>query len=94
MSNTEHLNFINQCKEKNQVVGCYSTPFSMWSGENPNWDDILGQAADGTKWTRWDVVLKADGKPIWYDGAYCMDPTHPYTKSAMANFLRTQAIRF
>ncbi len=91
MSNTEHLNFINQCKEKNQVVGCYSTPFSMWSGENPNWDDILGQAADGTKWTRRDVVLKADGKPIWYDGAYCMDPTHPYTKSAMANFLRTQA---
>lgn len=72
------------------MVGCYSTPFSMWSGENPNWDDVLGTASDGTKWTRWDVVLKANGKPIWYDGAYCMDPTHPYTKSAMANFIRTQ----
>ena len=90
MSNVEHLNFINQCKKKNQMVGCYSTPFSMWSGENPNWDDVLGTASDGTKWTRWDVVLKANGKPIWYDGAYCMDPTHPYTKSAMANFIRTQ----
>ncbi len=91
MSGSEHLDFIKSCKEKNQVVGCYSTPFSMWSGENPDWDEVVGRAADGTEWTRRDVVLKADGKPIWYDGAYCMDPTHPYTKSAMASFLRSQA---
>ena len=91
MSSTEHSAFIRQCEEKNQIVGCYGTPFSMWSDENPNWDDVLGQAADGTQWRRRDVVLKADGKPIRLDGAYCMDPTHPYTKSAMANFLRTQA---
>ena len=91
MSSTEHSEFIRQCGEKNQIVGCYNTPFSMWSGENPNWNDVVGQAADGTQWTRWDVVLKANGEPIWLDGAYCVDPTHPYTKSATASFLRTQA---
>ncbi len=63
--------------------GLLQYAFLHVGGENPNWDDILGQAADGTKWTRWDVVLKADGKPIWYDGAYCMDPTHPYTKKVL-----------
>ncbi len=91
MDNTQHSKFIKKAKEYGQMVGCYSTPFSMWCGENPNWDDVVYTAADGTKHTRRDVVLHADGKPIWYDGAYCLDPTHPFTKSNMRNFLRSTA---
>lgn len=90
MSDTEHLNFVRSCEEKGQMVGRYGTPFSMWC-EDGYWDDVLGTAADGTQWKRGDVVLRVNGEPVYYDGAYCMDPTHPYTKSAMASWLRTQA---
>lgn len=91
MNDTQHLNFILQGKARNQIVGCYNTPFSMWCGEKPNWDDVVGTAEDGTQWKRRDVVLKANGEPIWLDGAYCVDPTHPYMKKATADFIKWQA---
>ena len=34
--------------------------------------------------------MRANGKPIVYDGAYCLDPTHPAVKAQSASWIRSQ----
>lgn len=88
MNSTEHSDFIKHAGNNSQMVGCYSTPFSLWWNES-ELDNYIYTGADGTKYTMRDVVLHVDGKPYMYDGAFCRDPTHPATKSDINSFMRS-----
>lgn len=90
MNDTEHRNFIAHAKENGQMVGCYSTPFSLWWQDN-ELDRHIYTGSDGTKYNMRDVVLHVNGNPYKYDGAFCRDPTHPATKADIANFMRSAA---
>lgn len=75
----EHKQFCKDCAENEQIVGCYGTPFSLWWGKNdfPR-DDYIDY--NGKKYPQNDLVIKANGKHVFYDNAWCRDPTHPITK--------------
>ena len=90
MNDSEHRNFISHAKENGQMVGCYSTPFSLWWQDN-ELDRHIYTGSDGTKYNLRDVVLHVKGNPYKYDGAFCRDPTHPATKADIANFMRSAA---
>ena len=87
--------FIAHCKENGQMVGCYSTPFSLWWDENSINNYTISWTKNGERVTgvMRDAVLKINGKPVKYDGAYCADPTHPVTKQGIVNFVREQAAK-
>lgn len=92
-SDSQKTAFIAHCKENGQMVGSYSTPFSLWWDENSintygiSWNKD-GQTVRGVMR---DAVLKINGKPVKYDGAYCADPTHPVTKQGIVNYVRNVA---
>lgn len=82
------------CARQGQVVGIYRSPFSLWWGEE---QDLQRKLYDGCAYKAYDVVLKANGKPLKYDGAYCLDPTHPATKEKMRRDMeeaRNQGFRY
>lgn len=62
----------------NQIPGTYWTPFCLW------WDAkrIYQQKLPGQdKYMAHECILKANGEFLKYDGAYCLDPTHPGVKA-------------
>ncbi|MBO4642911.1 MAG: hypothetical protein J5661_08680 [Bacteroidaceae bacterium] len=66
------------CKANNQIPGTYWTPFCLW------WDArrIMNNKLPGQdKYMAHECILKANGKYLKYDGAYCLDPTHPGVKA-------------
>ncbi len=66
------------CEQNNQIPGTYWTPFCLW------WDDqrIHREKLPGqTIYMADECILKANGEYIKYDGAYCLDPTHPGVKA-------------
>lgn len=82
----QHKTFSADCAKNNQLVGCYGTPFSLWWGENdfPR-DDYTTYG--GKQYPNNDLVLKANGKHLRLDNAWCRDPTHPITKKDMREFI-------
>ena len=94
-SDQQKRSFIAHCKDNHQMVGCYSTPFSLWWDENSINNYYISWMKDGERVTgvMRDAVLKINGKPVKYDGAYCADPTHPVTKQGIVNFVRDQAAK-
>lgn len=87
LNTTQQMNLIKHAEENGQIVGGYSTPFALWWGDN-DLDNLLYTAPDGTKYTARDCILKVNGEPYKLDGAYCLDPTHPATKSGIASQMR------
>lgn len=77
----QHKMFCRDCSANDQIVGCYGTPFSMWWGSNdfPRADNDYTEY-NGKKYPTNDLVIKANGKHVFYDNAWCRDPTHPITK--------------
>ena len=70
--NTEQRRqFAQHCKDNGQVPGIYFCPFTDW-GKNPEAD-----VAEMPQYKYKDVYLYVDGKPLEFDGAYAIDPTHP-----------------
>ena len=92
-SEAQKKDFIAHAKANGQMVGCYSTPFSLWWDENSINTYSISWTKDGGRVTgvMRDAVLKINGKPVKYDGAYCADPTHPVTKQSIVNFVRDAA---
>ena len=92
-SQAQKKDFIAHAKANGQMVGSYSTPFSLWWDENSINTYTVSWTKDGERVTgvMRDAVLKINGKPIKYDGAYCADPTHPVTKQSIVNFVRDRA---
>lgn len=90
LSSTQHSQFVKHAKENGQIVGGYTTPFALWWSES-DLDKIFYTDPYGKTYTMRDCVLHVNGEPCKYDGAYCLDPTHPATKSGMASSLRSMA---
>lgn len=70
------------------IVGCYGNPFSLWWNENDL--DNTYYKSSLSSYTGRDVVLKANGKPLKFEGAFCLDPTHPAVKASMAKWITEQ----
>ncbi len=93
ISTAQRKQLVENGKTTNQLIGSYSTPFALW------WDEasINGITAtwtvDGQQVTQpySETLIKINGKPVKYDGAYCRDPSHPVTKQDIVNFVRSRA---
>lgn len=89
LNDTERKELCTKGATRNQFVGCYSTPFSLW------WDeaslDRYSETIGGVKYSYRDAVIKVNGQPYKYDGAYALDPTHPITKQSIVNFVNSAA---
>ena len=79
---------IAQAKTDYQMMSCYGTPFCLWWSEN-DLNQVYFQTSTATYRGR-DVVLKANGKPISYDGAFCVDPTHPGFRAFISSWVKQQ----
>lgn len=78
LSHEQKIELCKRCEENGQVAGTYTTPFCLWWNE----DMLKTHKLEGQdEYTGWDCVLKVNGQPYKYDGAYCLDPTHPGTKA-------------
>lgn len=81
----QHRLFVEHCHKNGQKPGIYWCPFTDW-GKNP--DAVVAEMPE-YKWK--DIYLYGNGKPIEFDGAYAIDPTHPATKKrievAMKQFI-------
>ena len=73
-SQTDIRNFVSYCKNNNMIPGLYYGPFCYFGNLT---DQVPGTNG---KYTFADIALKAGGNYKKYDGAYCLDPTHPGTK--------------
>ncbi len=67
-------NFVAYCNEHNMIPGIYMCDFSDWNSDSTH--TISGTS----KYIAKDRWLRANGKFVKVDGAYCNDPTHPATK--------------
>lgn len=70
----EHRKFVEHCRANGQKPAIYYCPFTDW-GKNP--DAVL---AEDPQYKMGDLYLRHDGKPIEFDGAPALDPTHPGTR--------------
>lgn len=88
----QHKMFCRDCSANNQIVGCYGTPFSLWWGANdfPRADNDYTEY-NGKKYPTNDLVIKANGKHVFYDNAWCRDPTHPITKKDILQWVNNIA---
>lgn len=82
------------CETQGQIAGLYRSPFALWWGKE---EDLQRHLFRGCEYKAIDCVLKAHGKPIKYDGAFCLDPTHPAVKQMMTRDMeeaRRQGFRY
>ena len=91
----EHKRYLtSHCAEQGQIAGTYRSPFSLWWGEK---DNLERKLFEGCQYTAKECVLTANGKPIRYDGAFCLDPTHPAVKERISKEMeeaRQQGFRY
>lgn len=79
--NEDHPVFVEHCRSNNQTPGIYFCPFTDW-GKNP--DVVISEMP---QYKMGDLYLRVDGKPLEFDGAYALDPTHPATKARIKRAL-------
>ena len=80
LNDTQRRQLTAHCAEQGQIAGIYRSPFCLW-WDNDN--DLEQKLFDGCTYTARACVLTANGKPLKYDGAYCLDPTHPAVQARM-----------
>lgn len=92
-SSQQKRDFIAHATQNGQMVGSYATPFALWWDEASINSYTVSWTQNGEKVTRpiSETLIKINGKPVKYDGAYCRDPTHPVTKQEIVNFVRARA---
>lgn len=91
LSSSEEKKLVSQAEKGNMIVGCYGNPFCLWWDVNNT--SCLEQTYYSSSLSNYkgkDVVLYANGKPLVYDGAYCLDPTHPAVKAQAAAWVKKQ----
>ena len=71
----QHYEFVAACRAKGMKPGIYYCPFTDWA-KNP--DATVGEAP---AYKMRDLYLTHEGKPLEFDGAYALDPTHPGTRA-------------
>ena len=93
ISTTQRKQLVENGKTTNQLIGSYSTPFALWWDEASINNITATWTVDGQQVTRpySETLIKINGKPVKYDGAYCRDPSHPVTKQDIVNYVRSRA---
>ena len=93
VSTTQRKQLVENGKTTNQLIGSYSTPFALWWDEASINNISATWMVDGQQVTRpyAETLIKINGKPVKYDGAYCRDPSHPVTKQDIVNYVRSRA---
>ena len=94
LNEAQRRRFTSHCNSQGQIAGTYRSPFCLWWNSESDLDNKL---FDGCQYAARDCVLKANGKPIKYDGAFCLDPTHPAVKERMSKEMeeaRSQGFRY
>lgn len=66
--------FVAYCNANDMIPGLYYGPWSDWNADSTHTVEGSSKYKAGDRW------LRANGKFITVDGAYCNDPTHPATK--------------
>ena len=67
----EHRIFVEHCHKNGQKAGIYWCPFTDWGGN-------AGARVVHDMDYRWeDVYIRANGRPVRFDGGLAIDPTHP-----------------
>ena len=89
LSDSQRKALCSNGSARHQLVGNYSTPFSLWWGEDEI-DNYVG-TINGVDYTVRDICLKVNGEPVRYDGAWAVDPTHPKVKQDIVNFVNNAA---
>lgn len=87
LNGSQERQLCNDAVSLNSIVGCYGNPFSLWWGSDKDLDNIYYEGSLRS-YTGRDVVLTANGKPLKFEGAFCLDPTHPAVKSKMVQWIR------
>ena len=74
-----------------QLIGCYTTPFALWWDEESinNYEVTWTENGRQKKAKMRETLIKINGKPVKYNGAYCRDPSHPVTRQDIYNTVRT-----
>lgn len=94
LSREQKRQLTAHCEAQGQMAGLYRSPFALWWG---NESDLERPLFRGAPHKAKDCVLYAAGKPIKYDGAFCLDPTHPTVKEMMTRDMeeaRRQGFRY
>ncbi len=93
ISTAQRKQLVENGKTTNQLIGGYSTPFALWWDEASINNITATWTVDGQQVTRpfAETLIKINGKPVKYDGAYCRDPSHPVTKQDIVNYVRARA---
>ena len=91
VSDTQRRKLAMDGRKKQQIIGCYTTPFALWWDEESinNYEVTWTEAGREKKAKMRDTLIKINGKPVKYNGAYCRDPTHPVTKQDIYNTVRS-----
>ena len=94
LSHEQRLRLTSHCAQQGQIVGIYRSPFSLWWGSE---SDLNQPLYNGCEYSARECVLTAYGKAMKYDGAFCLDPTHPAVKERMRREMdeaRRQGFRY
>ncbi|MDE6085330.1 MAG: alpha-galactosidase, partial [Muribaculaceae bacterium] len=77
----QHYEFVNLCRAKGIKPGIYYCPFTDWS-KNPD-----ATVSEAPAYKMGELYLTHEGKPLEFDGAYALDPTHPGTRARIEHQL-------
>ena len=88
LNESQERELCKQAASLHAVVGCYGCPFSLWWNDGDL--DKTYYSSNLSSYTGRDVVLKANGQPLKYDGAFCLDPTHPAVKASAGAWIKSQ----
>lgn len=93
VSDAQRKRLVANGKTTLQIIGSYMTPFSLWWDEQSLYNHNATWTENGRSVTKpmSETLIKINGKPVKYDGAYCRDPTHPVTKQEIQKYVRARA---
>lgn len=87
ISDTQRRRMASNGRKMNQLIGCYTTPFALWWDEESinNYEVTWTENGRQKKAKMRETLIKINGQPVKYNGAYCRDPTHPVTRQDIYN---------
>ena len=87
VNDTQRKRLVTTGRKKQQLIGCYTTPLALWWDEESinNYEVTWTESGRQKKAKMRETLIKINGKPVKYNGAYCRDPTHPVTKQDIYN---------
>lgn len=91
VNDTQRKRLVTTGRKTQQLIGCYTTPFALWWDEESinNYEVTWTENGRQKKAKMRETLIKINGNPVKYNGAYCRDPTHPVTRQDIYNTVRS-----